>query len=335
MSEDKYFNEIIRVQRVAGTFATMNKSFLEDERLSMKAKGILAYLLSKPDNWKVIVGDIIKNCKDSKSAIYAGLKELKENGYYKKEPIRSEDGSRIVRWESTVYEVPKEMLNNEETEHEKKSALGQVVMKIKEKVRKKKQPVPKKVEQNEQLITKVEEKTVTTEQKHTFSLFPNFQEIENQFMENEERNNNYNTNNYSTKIYSSSSQMGEAKTELDKTIVTKMTTFFKRKINYNDLVERTHESDSKLIDEFVHVALDCLLSDSSTVRINGENKPRELVKSRLMKLTYVHFTYVLERFKNQRQKIKKKRQYMLSMLYNSTMELESHYFNAVATDLGV
>ena len=125
------------------------------------------------------------------------------------------------------------------------------------------------------------------------------------------------------------------KPTLENTIVTKMTELFKRKINYNDLVETTHESDSKIIDEFVYVALDCLLSDSRIVRINGENKPRELVKSRLMKLTYAHFTYVLERFKNQRQKIKKKRQYMLSMLYNSTMELESHYFNAVATDLGV
>ena len=51
MSEDKRLNEVIRVQKRPSSFVMMDKSFLEDTRLSYKAKGILAYLLSKPDNW--------------------------------------------------------------------------------------------------------------------------------------------------------------------------------------------------------------------------------------------------------------------------------------------
>lgn len=98
----------------------MDKTFLEDDRLSFKAKGILAYLLSKPDNWKVIVGNLVNYSKDGKSAVYAGLKELKECGYYVKTPIRSEDGRRISRWESIVYEVPESLLTNfQEIENEK------------------------------------------------------------------------------------------------------------------------------------------------------------------------------------------------------------------------
>ena len=147
----------------------MNKSFLEDNRLSMKAKGILAYLLTKPNNWKVIVADIVKHCKDGKSAIYAGLKELKENGYYKKEEIRSEDGSRIVRWESTVYEVPMEIFSDEELEQKKTSTLEKEVKRIKE---------IEQVEKTEQLITKLEEKITKIEQKQSISLFPVFQEKE-------------------------------------------------------------------------------------------------------------------------------------------------------------
>ena len=324
MLEDKKLNEIIRVKRVAGTFATMNKGFLEDDRLSMKAKGILAYLLSKPDNWKVIVGDIIKHCKDSKSAIYSGLKELKENGYYKKEPIRSEDGSRIVRWESTVYEVPMELSADKEPKQEKTASLEQAVTKIKETLRKKKQTFKKETE---------EEKT---EQELSISLFPDFQEIENQFTEKKEHNNNYTTKNYNTKeLNSSLSQTETNTTELDKTSIEKMTKFFKEKINYADLVETTYKTEIGLADEFVNVALDCLLSNSDTVRINNENKPRELVKSRLMKLTYEHFIYVLDRFTKQKHRIKKKRQYILTMLYNATMELETHYRNAIATDFGL
>ena len=89
MSEDKRLNEVIRVQKRPSNFVMMDKSFLEDIRLSYKAKGILAYLLSKPDNWKVIVGNLVNYSTDGKASVYAGLKELKECGYYEKIPIRN------------------------------------------------------------------------------------------------------------------------------------------------------------------------------------------------------------------------------------------------------
>ena len=88
MSEDRRLDEVIRVRKSPNSFVTMDKSFLEDSRLSYKAKGILAYLLSKPDNWKVIVGNLVNYSADGKASVYAGLKELKECGYYEKVPIR-------------------------------------------------------------------------------------------------------------------------------------------------------------------------------------------------------------------------------------------------------
>lgn len=110
MSEDKRLNEDIRVQKRSNNFVMMDKGFLEDERISYKAKGILAYLLSKPDNWKVIVGNLMNYSTDGKAFVYAGLKELKECGYYEKVPIRDETGQRIAYWESTVYEIPVSLL---------------------------------------------------------------------------------------------------------------------------------------------------------------------------------------------------------------------------------
>ena len=115
MREDKRFNEIIRIKKHTSNFVLLDKTFLEDDRLSFKAKGILAYLLSKPDDWKVIVVHLVTQSKDGKASVYAGLKELKEYGYYTKVPIRNEEGTRIIRWESTVYEVPCE---NQEVEEE-------------------------------------------------------------------------------------------------------------------------------------------------------------------------------------------------------------------------
>ena len=78
MSEDKKLNEVIRVKKRPSNFVMMDKTFLEDDRLSYKAKGLLAYLLSKPDDWKVIIGNLVNSSKDGKASVYAGLKEFKE-----------------------------------------------------------------------------------------------------------------------------------------------------------------------------------------------------------------------------------------------------------------
>jgi len=84
----------------------MDKGFLESTEMSWKAKGLLAYILSKPDNWKVTVGDVIKHASDGKTAVYSGLAELKVLGYYEKAPVRDDRGI-FSHWESTVYELPK------------------------------------------------------------------------------------------------------------------------------------------------------------------------------------------------------------------------------------
>jgi hypothetical protein len=97
-------NGIIRVQKdKSNPYVMMNKGFLNDERLSFKAKGILAYLLSKPDNWQVRVSDLVKHSPEGRTAIYSGLNELKEFGYLERYPVRI-DG-KIHHWESVVYEV--------------------------------------------------------------------------------------------------------------------------------------------------------------------------------------------------------------------------------------
>lgn len=270
MSEDKRLNEVIRVQKRPNNFVMMDKSFLEDTRLSYKAKGILAYLLSKPDNWKVIVGNLVNYSTDGKASVYAGLKELKECGYYKKIPIRDDKG-HFVRWESTVYECP-----------------------------------------------------------YPLTDFPEMgnPQMDNPFMGNRERNNNYNTNklNFSNNYVQSCQEKQNGQADLGATL-----SLIRKNVDYASL-QVTHEDDMELIDEFINVILDALLSQGGAVRINGENKPRELVKSNLMELTYADIEHVLRQFKEHGERIKKKQQYILSMLYHSIMERTTHYTNWVQAD---
>jgi len=102
---------IIRVAKNKDNpYVMMNKTGLNDSRLSFKAKGILAYLLSKPDNWKVMVVDLIKVSTDGQRAIYSGLKELETYGYMKRKRVYRIDentGRNVIdRWEMIVYETP-------------------------------------------------------------------------------------------------------------------------------------------------------------------------------------------------------------------------------------
>ena len=55
--------------------------------------------------------------------------------------------------------------------------------------------------------------------------------------------------------------------------------------------KQTYPGDIGLIDEFVNVMLDVLLSEGGVIRIYGVVKSRELVQSQLVKLEYADVVY--------------------------------------------
>lgn len=75
----------------------------QDRALSWEARGVLAYLLSKSDNWQVVPKDLMQNCGRDK--VRKILEELCEHRYMRKEQTHDEEGkfSKVVYW---VYEVP-------------------------------------------------------------------------------------------------------------------------------------------------------------------------------------------------------------------------------------
>lgn len=96
---------IVRVQRRENPFVVIDKTALVDKELSWKAKGIHAYILSLPDDWKIYERDLVKRSKDGRDSMRAGLKELIDKGYMERKAIRDDKG-RIERWETVVFEVP-------------------------------------------------------------------------------------------------------------------------------------------------------------------------------------------------------------------------------------
>ena len=94
---------VIRVQKNSN-YVVMNKTALHDPRLSWKAKGLHAYMLSMPNDWKFYDDDLVKHAKDGKDALKSAIKELKQYGYMRRERRQNEQGK--FEWETIVYEEP-------------------------------------------------------------------------------------------------------------------------------------------------------------------------------------------------------------------------------------
>lgn len=73
-------------------YVLLNKSFFEDQNLSLRAKGLLGYCLTKPDGWQFHVSQLVSVLKEGKEAIYSTIKELVENGYCEKVQSKDDKG---------------------------------------------------------------------------------------------------------------------------------------------------------------------------------------------------------------------------------------------------
>lgn len=94
---------IIRIHKQKN-FSIISNIALNDPKLSMKARGIWATLLSKPDDWTIYVSQLVKTCCDGKTSIYAGLKELKDAGYIEHVFIR--ENGKFAKGEYILHEEP-------------------------------------------------------------------------------------------------------------------------------------------------------------------------------------------------------------------------------------
>jgi hypothetical protein len=87
-------------------YVMIDRRPIDNKNLSFKAKGILTYLLSRPDGWEVNLVDLANRSTDGLASIKSGVKELKEAGHLKHAGTRNVLNGHFetVIWE--VYECP-------------------------------------------------------------------------------------------------------------------------------------------------------------------------------------------------------------------------------------
>lgn len=87
----------------ATDFTVIANAALRDERLTLKARGLLALLLSRPDDWVVLQGELENVGPDGRSAVRAALTELEDAGYLDRSYRNTPNGRRVS---SVLREIP-------------------------------------------------------------------------------------------------------------------------------------------------------------------------------------------------------------------------------------
>ncbi|MCI2941748.1 conserved phage C-terminal domain-containing protein [Staphylococcus cohnii] len=96
---------IIRIDKTAGNYFIASKYYVEDENISWKAKGIMSYLFSKPDDWQIYQTQLEKVSKDGKASVRSTINELIDNGYMTRQSRRKSNGD-FDGYNYTLHEHP-------------------------------------------------------------------------------------------------------------------------------------------------------------------------------------------------------------------------------------
>lgn len=101
---------IFRVEKTKN-YTVMSNYHLREKEMSLKAKGLLSWMLSNNDDWDYSIQGIVASCAENETAIRSALKELQSFGYLeiKKLMPESKDGNIIrsrIEYEYIIHEKP-------------------------------------------------------------------------------------------------------------------------------------------------------------------------------------------------------------------------------------
>ena len=92
-------------------------------------------------------------------------------------------------------------------------------------------------------------------------------------------------------------------------------------------------AEKEKVDELVEIIVDVGCSKRETVRVNGEDLPTEIVKSRFLKLDNSHIDYVLTALQKNTNEVRNIRAYLVTALYNAPATIGNYYSAWVNHDM--
>ena len=108
--------------------------------------------------------------------------------------------------------------------------------------------------------------------------------------------------------------------------------YFSRSLEI-DLLLRLYPDDEDTLYQIVNLLVDTCATNRKTLRIAGDDKPAEVVRSRFMKLNADHIRFVLKCLAENSNPIRNMKQYLLASLYNAPTTMQLSYQNQTNHDL--
>ena len=341
---------VIRVSKTKG-FSVMSNYHLRDKNLSLKAKGLLSMMLSLPDGWHYTIRGLASICKEGVESISSGIRELEKCGYvHRHQP--NIDG-KFQEIEYVIYEMPQNeaaSISENKTPGKGSSEKGAVPETSGPQAPEHGTASPdiSSLHPDAEIAFPCPADTGTAypETPHTEIPYTGNPHTERPTPENP--NALYNTERSSTERsntdfinYPSINPEGMDRTEKDllRQLGAQKATgeyetycaIIKENISF-DILCLDHPGEREMLEGIVELLAETVCSKSAYIHIAGQELPREVVRSRFLKLDKSHIEYILTSFSRNTVKVRNMKAYLLASLYNAPVTISPYYQNWVLSD---
>ena len=285
---------VFRIERTRD-YTVMSNHHLRNEKLSLKAKGLLSMMLSLPENWNYTTRGLAAICKEGVDAIGGALRELETAGYIVRHQLRDRHG-RISDTEYVIYEQPQPKKPDTPSPDTDAPDTENPYME--------KPDTEKPAELN---IEKSKTQKSITHGSSTDSI-PFREKTADKPPERKGRD-----------------AMSVTEIESYRELILE-------NIEYDYLKQRAGFYQDEL-DEIVELMVETVCAKRKTTRIAGADFPHEVVRSRFLKLDSSHIEFVMDCLHKNTTEVRNIKQYLLTVLFNAPSTMSNSYTAQVNHDM--
>ena len=293
---------VFRVERT-NNYTVMSNYHLRDKSLSLKAKGLLSLMLSLPETWDYTLSGLARISLEGKDAIRAAVVELEKAGYIQRGQTTDKAG-KFSGNEYIIREYPTAR-------------------------------APSSEEPLSENPTTDKPATDSTQTEYTSPVFPTQINIDKKITDSSNKESFPFPSSPPAPAEEPKEAKGRKRERKQAVSQDEMDTYrelIRENIGYDDFV-REYPYDVPQLDEMVELMVEAVCSGKETIRVAGNEFPQAVVKSRLLKLDGQHIRFVFDCLRENTTQVRNMKQYLLTVLYNAPVTMESYYAAQVNCDL--
>lgn len=269
-------------KKISKDFTTIHNTMLRDVNLGATERGVLLTMLSLPDNWDFSIKGLTSILPDGYTKISTTLKNLEKFGYLSRQRIYQ--NGRICDWEYIFSDEP--------------------------------------VVESVDVPASQESETKEVEKLKSENLIQDFQVIENR-RSNQIYNNQINNNQISNDQISINLSSHDSKVTVGKFSDRRIDSYTNERQMYTEMVKANIEFDEfccwleskEEAEEIVGMIVRAICSRKKSEKICGQELPREVIKSAMLKVDITCLQNAVEQMK-QTDNIRNYEKYLISVLFN-------------------